>query len=121
MKIYVSHSRKLDYVHDLYEPLKASSLYPKHEFFLPHDAGSDRVKTKEIIQTAGVLVAEISYPSTSQGIELGWADAAGIRIICLYPEGTKYQASIRFICPQPTTYTSAHDLIKKLTTLLANS
>ena len=37
--------------------------------------------SKEVIRTSDLVIADISYPSTGVGIELGWADCFNIRVI----------------------------------------
>lgn len=118
MKIYISHSSTLDYTHELYEPLKRADVFSQHKFILPHDKGNEQVKTKIIIEDAEVLPSEISYPSTGQGIELGWADAAGTRIVCFYREEADISSSIRFVCSQLVVYTDSDDLIRKMIEIL---
>ena len=61
-----------------------------------------------------IIIAEVSYPSTGQGIELGWADVFKIPIICIYKEGYKYSGSINKLTEKFIVYKNSQDLIKKL-------
>ena len=100
MKIYVCHSTAFDYINELYEPLK-QDLANSHNFILPHDSDSD-VHSKDLIGSSDLVLAEVSYPSTGQGIELGWADAAHKPIICIYRDGTKPSGAIQYIAKSIT-------------------
>lgn len=94
MRIYVSHSREFDYENELYAPLRNLE---EHEVFFPHDNNSPGIRTKNIIEQSGLVLAEVSYPSIGQGIELGWADAAGVKITCIHKPGVKISKSLEFI------------------------
>ena len=74
MKIYVAHSKKLDYKKELYEPLRNSSLNNEHEIILPHEKSDKPFSSKEFFKTCDVIIAEVSYSGTGLGIELGWAN-----------------------------------------------
>ena len=69
MKIYVCHSTSFDYNNHLYEPLK--SVLSDHDLIFTHDADSD-FHSKDAIDSSDLVLAEVSYPSTGQGIELDW-------------------------------------------------
>ncbi len=72
MKIYIGHSREYNYLEDLYMPLKTSLLFKNHEIILPHDKRN--LISKDIIKKCNLFIAEVSFPSTGLGIELGWAN-----------------------------------------------
>jgi hypothetical protein len=97
LKIYISHSSDFDYQTELYNPIKEASFYPNHEFFFPHDTNNVTVKSKDYIKNCDLVIAEVSRPSTGQGIELGWADSAGTRIFCIYREDRKPSSSVKFL------------------------
>lgn len=40
--------------------------------------------TKDIIKTCDLMIAEVSLPATGLGIELGWAKAFKVPILCMY-------------------------------------
>ena len=92
MKIYISHSSEYD--------------------FLPHEAKT--VNTKDIISKYDLVIAEISLPSTGQGIELGWADYTKTPILCMYEEGAKISSSLKYITNEFIEYESVEDMIKKI-------
>src|SRR5258708_4223441 len=100
MKIYIAHSTNYDFKNELYVPLRNSALNSQHDIVLPHEndtfiktkdiiresdlviaeTKSDSliisfVLIKDIIRESDLVIAETSYPSTGEGIELGWADS----------------------------------------------
>jgi hypothetical protein len=101
MKVYISHSGNYDYKGELYNPIKASKLFKEHDIFLPHEPDNAEVKTKDIIQSYELMVCEVSYPSTGQGIEIGLAVAASVPVVCFYKRDTKPSSSLRFIANKP--------------------
>ena len=120
MKIYVSHSSKLDYVNDLYEPLRNSFLAKSHEFLFPHERSLDLFPTRELFARRGcdLVFAEVSFPSHGQGVELGWAYNDGIRIIMASRPEAKLSVVLPELCKEMFTYTDAEDLIAKLSKFL---
>ena len=109
MKIYIAHSTKFDFINKLYAPLKSSDIAKRHQFIFPHE---DEVgNSKEIIKNADLVLAEVSYPSTAEGVELGWADAFGKQIIAIYKAGHKPTSALNFINLQKREYSTTTDLI----------
>lgn len=85
MKIYLAHSTWFDFHNELYKFIRGSKIDQQHEVILPHEKNDKQFSSKEFF-TSGcdVMVAEISWPSTGLGIELGWASMQNIPIIFLY-------------------------------------
>ena len=98
MKIYVSHSSSYDYINEIYNPI----------------INSDISKTKDIIASYDLVIAEVSLPSTGQGIELGWASYANVHILCVYKKGSKISTSIKFITTNFIEYENSKDMIEKI-------
>jgi hypothetical protein len=121
MKIYVSHSRNYDFLNELYLPLRDSSLNSQHEFILPHENGSEPFNTKELFQTqgCGLVIAEVSFPATGQGIELGWANILNIPVLCISKKDAKISGSLKVITDKFIEYETSDDLLKKLSVQLA--
>ncbi len=119
MNIYISHSSGYDYENELYKPISQSKLAHAHHFFLPHEPDNIDVDAKDEFKHTDVLVAEVSLPSTGQGIELGQADAAEVPIICFFKSGSKPSNSLRFVTNQMIEYTDIRDLLTKLKAKLA--
>ena len=117
MKIFVSHTNQIDYQNELYLPLRESVLNQGFDFFLPHE-GNKNVNTKEEIQSSELMIAEVSFPSTGSGIEIGWADSVNIPLLCIYREGMKISGSLKFLTNDFIEYSSPEDLITKLTDYL---
>lgn len=115
MKIYISHARNFDYVNELYKPLKESHL--PIEFIFPHESSSESFNSKELFENQGCnyVLAEVSTPSTGQGIELGWADVFGIPILCFFKAGTEPAKSLNKITDKIIEYGDEMDLVNKLT------
>ncbi len=112
MRIYISHSSAFDFKNKLYDPVKNSVLMNGNEILFPHES---KIKnTKDFIASCDVVIAEVSLQSTGQGIELGWADAFGIPILCVYEKGSTITTSLNFISNDITEYENANDLICKL-------
>lgn len=112
MKIYISHSSKYDYISKIYNPIKSSDLIQSNTFFLPHE---DKVlNTKEIISNSDLVIAEVSLPTTGQGIELGWADYAKVPILCIYEKGTEISSALKFITNNFIEYEDINDMINKV-------
>lgn len=98
MKIYVSHSTSFDFKKELYEPLRNLET-DEIKFTFPHEASSDQFPTKQMLQDNKfeLIIAECSFSSTGQGIELGWADSFGTPIVCILKTGSKYSGSLHTV------------------------
>ncbi len=110
MKIYVCHSTGFDFAKELYEPLKAVA---GHEFVFPHEK-SDNAHSKDSIASCDLVLAEVSYPSTGMGIELGWADAAGVPIVCVHRSDAKPSSALRHVAKDIVAYDGSADLVEKI-------
>lgn len=117
MKIFVPHSSNFDFRNELYLPLRNSSLNDHHEFILPQERKRE-VITREIIKACNLVLAEVSYPSTGQGIELGWASMLDVPLVCMYKEGFKYSPALHYITDKFIDYASPKDMIHKIETIL---
>lgn len=111
MRIYVSHPSSIEYEAELYRPLETIS---EHEWLFPHRPELQNQHTRALIGTVDLVLAEVSAPSTGQGIELGWANAAGVPIAAIHRQGTKPTRSIRRVTDQILSYFNQDDLIKKV-------
>jgi hypothetical protein len=107
-KIYVAHSTEFDFKKELYAPL---SNLVEYEFVFPHSSGMVPNNSKKKMKTYDLILAEVSLPSHGVGIELGWADAFGIPILCLYKKGVKISSALKVISNNFLEY---HDLKKDL-------
>ncbi|MDD2647076.1 MAG: hypothetical protein PHV78_03260 [Patescibacteria group bacterium] len=119
MKIFIAHSSNYDFKKELYEPLRDSSLDKEHKIILPQGKGFETI-TRDVINGCDLLVAEISYPSTGLGIELGWADVAKIPAIGVYKEGTRPSPAVNKMIKDFIIYNDADDMINKLREYISN-
>ena|SRR5688572_23031928 len=116
MKIYVSHKRASNFEKDLYEPLKASKLAEENQFIFPHDNNPEPFNVKGLFKNKEVdlVIAEVSFPATGQGIELAWAQQYGVPIICIYKKGSDISGSLKFLTDDFIEYQDMEDLTNKL-------
>jgi hypothetical protein len=111
MKIFIAHSSAYNFVNELYLPLKSSSLLREgHELILPMDNGRLGTSRTEV-QTCDVLIAEVSLPSTGQGMEIGWADAVNIPIITIAKEGSSPSKALMYVTLNTNFYTDSASLV----------
>lgn len=120
MKIYVTHSSSFDFKNELYKPLRNSDLNDIHEVTLPHEDSSKQFNSKEYLKECDLVLAEVSYPSVGQGIELGWANLYKVPIVCFYKAGTKYSGALNVVSRDFIEYLDGIDLTEKLKKYLSN-
>ena len=118
MKIFVSHSTNYDFENELYAPIRESDLNSRNEIILPHENGQD-VLTKDIVRNCDLVVAEVSHPSTGQGLELGWADMFKVPIVCMHKEGSEPSRSLHKITHDFITYKDKDDMTARLSKYIA--
>ncbi|HVZ58644.1 MAG TPA: hypothetical protein VG935_02730 [Patescibacteria group bacterium] len=122
MNIYISHSRSFDFKKELYTPILNSPLASQHKFILPHAESDMPFTSKELLMNKGcdLIIAEVSYPATGQGIELGWANLLNIPIVCIYQDGATPSPSLALVSSKMMMYTSTENMIEDITGLLRN-
>ncbi len=120
MKIYIAHSNKFDFRNELYIPLRNSLLDSQHEIFLPHETDTF-INTKEIIKKVDLVIAEVSYPATGEGIELGRADSFHIPIVCIYKEGTRPSGSLQTVTDTIVSYAGEAAMLQKIEELITQT
>lgn len=118
LKIYVAHSKNIDFKTELYTPLKNSPLYSQYGFILPHET-DEFVNSKEIIRKSNLVIAEVSYSATGVGIELGWADSFSVPILCLHKEDAKPSGSLKAITNTIISYFDSADMLRKIKSFLS--
>jgi len=110
--IYVAHSKAFDYKNELYLPLKQSRLNDKYEILLLHEHNDRPFSSKNFFRKeCGLVVAEVSFPATGLGIELGWVDAHGVPIICVYKKGARVSNSVRGMSDMFVEYANTEKLV----------
>lgn len=118
MKIFVAHSSNFDFREKLYKPLRESALNTVHEILLPQEGPIEEI-TRDMITHCDAVVAEVSAPSLGAGIEIGWADAAGVPVIAIYEKDSRPSFSIDNAVTERIEYTDAADMLAKLGEVLA--
>lgn len=109
-QIYLAHSSKYDFQNELYKPIKASLLMSDYDFIFLLDTPNYLPNTKELIKTYSLVIAEMSYPSTGAGIEIGWADAFNIPIILIHNELFNPPPYLKTMSPFILKYNKANDI-----------
>lgn len=89
----------------------------KVDLIWPHDESQQMHSTKEEIEAADLIVAEVSIASTGSGIELGWAHAAGKPVIAFHQGLSPVSPSLSFVADGVHIYMNEDDIIKVLKTL----
>ncbi len=107
MRVYVGHSGSFDFRKELYEPLKRLSF----EFVFPHEKAGEPFNSKEVLKSCRLMIAEVSYPSTGLGIEIGWADMYGVPIVFIHKKGVKVSDALKVIGKDFIEYSSDEELI----------
>lgn len=121
MRIYFSHSRgEFDYKNGLYFPLRSSQLNNQHEILFPHETSDGPFNSRELMDSIGLFGAEVSYPSTGLGIELGTAFEKKVPIACFYLEGKVPARSVHRVTKHVFSYTDSNDLVRLLAVHLAS-
>ncbi len=118
MKIYIVHSSEFDYKKEFYVPITQLNKNNEHEIIFPHERSHNPISSKKIIQQCDLVIAEISYPSTGMGIELGWADGAQIPVLCIHKKDVQPSSALPFVFNDFVEYTDSKDLVDKLTKIL---
>lgn len=103
-----------DFKKDLYEPLKNSGI--DVEFIFPHQNSDEPFDSKSLFESKSCdfVLAEGSYQSTGQGIELGWANNFGIKIISIFRSGSRISNSLKTISERVIEYNDEADMIDKI-------
>jgi hypothetical protein len=104
----------MDYENELYKPVRASALNQEYEIIFPHENEKGAISSKEIIRISDVVCAEVSYPATGVGIEIGWADSFEKPILCFYKKGSDVSGSLKFVAKQVIAYSDMQDFVTKL-------
>ena len=90
-----------------------------HELAFPHVWHEQDKSTKEFLKNADLVIAEVSHPSTGQGIELGWADMLNVPMLFLRKQGSRSSNSLRYLKGNYIDYTTSEDLIQKVQAYLS--
>ena len=111
MIIQIGHARSYDFVKELYEPIQQSDLYQTDQIIFPHEEWNSWINSEEILKKADIFIAETSYPSTGLGIELWFAKAYKVPIICVYKTWSRISWSLQYISDKIYEYSNNEELI----------
>lgn len=114
MKIQVGHSRDFDYQNELYIPLKENFKSWDIEWIFSHEWENNWRLSEETLKWVDIFLAEVSYPATGLGIELGFAYLYKKRIVCISQSWIKISSSLKNICEDFIEYVDLEDLSFKL-------
>lgn len=116
MRIYVAHTKFDGYTERLYEPFMKSELYRWHTLIFPHRLSAAPFDSRAMLfgGDCHLVIAEVTHRSTSLGIELGWANALGVPIICVHVLGTRSSSSLDVISKDIIEYTQPDVLAAQL-------
>ena len=120
--IYFAHSSALDYKKEYYYPILESDLQNKYQLIFPHEKSEEPFSSKELFLSdqCDLVVAEVSYPSTGSGIELGWADTYEIPIILLAREDSVFSGLLNEFGVAFIKYKDRSDMVLRLGKELSN-
>lgn len=120
MNIYVAHSSNFDFKNELYKPIQQSALNNEHHIVLPHEFSDIPANTKDLIKSYDLLIAEISFPSTGEGIEIGWADVFNVPMLGIFKTGQEPSSSAKVVIKDIIEYDSPEDMVVKLSAFINN-
>ena len=111
MKIYIAHSKTINYLDELYNPIKKTDFYKEHEVIFPHEKSTSSNNSRDFYKSIDLVIAECSHRATGLGIELGWLYDDNKKIYCLYKKGNKISNSIRAVTNKIYEYNDIEDMI----------
>lgn len=111
MKVYIAHSKLLNYEENLYQPIRNDESLKKYDIILPHEESSVSYNTREFYKELNVVIAEVSFPGTGLGIELGWIYDDGVPIYCVYQKDKKVSSSLKCLTSNFIAYESEKELV----------
>lgn len=116
-KIYVIHSTALDFQKELYEKLEKISGF---EFIFPHRKENENIDSRERINNCDLVLAEVSFPSTGSGIELGRAECYGKPILAIYRKNSKISSALNFVTNNFMEYENLENDFEKLEKVISD-
>ena len=120
MRIYIAHSKNMNYIDELYKPLRRDDFLSNYELFLPHECSEISSNSREFYKTMDIFIAECSESAIGLGIELGWAYDDGKKIYCIYKQGKKLSNSVKVITNNIYEYKDSADMINIIKNIINN-
>jgi len=121
MKIYVGHSKDMNYMNDLYKPIRELEKNIEDTFYFPHERLKNNNHDRGFCDDFDLFLAEVSVPAIGLGIELGWASDRNIPIYCLYKKGKKVSNSLKSVTNNFYEYETAEDLTNQILKIIAEN
>ena len=112
MKVYVGHSKDMDYVNHIYKPIRSDDFLKNYEIILPHELSDISSNTRDLYKNIDLFIFECSSRGTGLGIELGWAYDDKKKIYVLYKKGSKLSSSVRVVTDNIYEYENSVDMLK---------
>ena len=110
-KIYVAHSKDIDYINQLYIPLRNTNFLNNFEVILPHEDSENSSNTREFYKDIDVFIAEVSKPGIGLGIEIGWIYDENKPIYCIHKSDTKVSKSIYTVTNNIYEYNDTNEML----------
>ena len=118
MKIYIAHSKKMNYEEELYKPLRQEESLKKHKLILPHEKSETSSNDREFYKKIDLFIADCSEKGTGLGIELGWAYDDGKKIYCIYQEEKNIGQSISKITSNIYSYKDTSEMVELIKNII---
>ena len=118
MRVYIGHSKKIDYIKELYEPLRKDIFFNNHELILPHEKYEISSNSREFYKTIDVFIAECSDTATGLGIELGWAFDDNKNIYCIYKKGKEISGSLKSVTNNFYEYNDLNEMLSVVKSII---
>lgn len=91
-----------------------SELQSGVEIVFPHDVESEVQMTKDELAQVDLVLVEVSIPSTGSGIEMGWANAAGKKVVAFHQGGSAPSPAIKFVASEIQVYVTEDHILEVL-------
>lgn len=114
MKIYFGHSKDFDFVKEFYNPIENDERLKNETLLFPHKMSRDSKNSREFYKHIDLVIAEVSYPATGLGIELGWAFDENIPIYCLHRNGFHPSSSLKSVTNNIMEYNSVKEMVNQI-------
>jgi len=115
--VYIAHSREFDFENQLYLPIRSVGQLPQSQIILPHEPSHGPNHGRDFYTHLDLVIAEVSYPATGLGLELGWAYDSNVPIVCLYQSGKKYSGSLHAVTDRFYEYHDSDELVSIIKSL----
>ena len=118
MRIFIAHATGFPEKAAFYKALRNSELNTSHELILPEEDIELQPHSRGDIHNYNLVIAEVSSPSHGVGIELAWAEAANVPVVCVYKKGAEFSGSLHSVCNKFMMYTDFDNMISDITRAL---